>query len=681
MREEIKAQRLIKERLARTYPAFFARFGSLTEIQKKAMPQILRGEDLIIISPAASGKTEAVVAPLVESLLGMGKRGFSVLYVSPTRALVNDLYRRLFEPLGYLDLNLERKTGDHPQIDERKLPFMLLTTPESFDSLLCRHPRIFLTLEAVILDEIHLLDNTPRGDQLRVLLERLRLIKPDFKGYALSATVDDVALGDRYFPGAGIVQVTNRREIDAELLPGGNDWSERVVKRLQERGCDKALVFFNARSLAESGVKLFDRPPFSGRVWVHHASLTRPVRESVEAQMTRERCGILCCTSTLELGIDIGDVDAVVLYRPPFNVSSLLQRIGRGNRRRRNGLYMLGIYLDPWERLLFETMIDSAREGKLYDKRYTPCLSVIPQQIISYCFQRRRIGTTLDAVRRIFRTVVGTSPVVEKVFFHLVRTGILQERGNGVYFLTSTLERKVETGKIHSNIQEKSFGQYQVVDVSNGQEVGSVFFVLERFVLGGRTWEVVERKEKDKKLFVRACGALSFNTKVFEGTGTGGYSYRMAAVLKSRIFPGLRPEEFPYFIDGGQAYLVHFLGMTYNVVLTLALQVEGVAAVDMAGKVMTLPAKFVENGRFPLPGREAVKRVVQDHLRDFEDGLGSGAFFRYLPEDLQVEDHLLTLDIDGLFEFLDSIQLVRMAPAVVKALITEHLPGEKSIYE
>lgn len=676
MWNEIKEQRAVKAQLPRTYSAFFARFGMLTEVQMETIPRILKGENLVVISPAASGKTEAVVAPVVERLLGMGKKGFSVLYVSPTRALVNDLYRRLLEPIEYLGLKLERKTGDHPQIDERKLPFILITTPESLDSLLCRHPRIFKTLGAVILDEIHLLDNTPRGDQLRVLLERLRLINANFNGYALSATVDDVLIGERYFPGAGVVQVAKRREINAELLPGSKDWPARVVQRLTEQGCDKALVFFNARSLAESGVKLFDLPPFSGRVWVHHASLTRQVREEVEARMTRERSGILCCTSTLELGIDIGDVDAVVLFRPPFNVSSLLQRIGRGNRRRGNGLYMIGVYLDPWERLLFETFIDCAREGKLFDKRYTPCLSVLPQQIISYCFQRRRIGTTLESVRRIFQPLFGNSPVVEKVFSHLLQEGMLQERRGGVYFLTSALEHRVETGKIHSNIQEKSFGQYQVIDVTSGQEVGSVFFVFERFVLGGRSWEIVERKEKDKKLLVQPLGAVSSSTKVFEGTGTGGYFYRMAEVLKSRIFPGLKSGEFPYFFEGGQAYLVHLLGAVYGGILALALQAEGVAAVDMAGKVMMLPAARLPEGRFPLPGREALKRVVRDHLLEFEDSLGSGAFFRNLPVDLQIEDHLLTLDIDGLYEFLDSIQLVRMEPAVVKAQITEHMPGE-----
>ncbi|MEO0023382.1 MAG: DEAD/DEAH box helicase, partial [candidate division WOR-3 bacterium] len=139
---------------------------------------------------------------------------------SPTRALVNDLYRRLVEPLEYLGLKLERKTGDHPAIDEDRLPFMLLTTPESFDSLLCRHPRIFTSLKAVIIDEIHLLDNSPRGDQLRILLERLRLINPAVSCYALSATIDDERIGERYFPDGVVVKVANQREIDA-AAPGG----------------------------------------------------------------------------------------------------------------------------------------------------------------------------------------------------------------------------------------------------------------------------------------------------------------------------------------------------------------------------------------------------------------------------------------------------------------------------
>ncbi len=680
MPSSVEQQREIRTALAHTWQAFFARFGSLTEVQVKAIPEILQGNNLVLISPAASGKTEAVVAPVVERLLSQKSRNFSVLYISPTRALVNDLYRRLVEPLEYLGLKLERKTGDHPTIREKKLPFMLLTTPESFDSLLCRHPRIFSTLRVVILDEIHLLDNTPRGDQLRVLLERLRLINSNVNYYALSATIDDERIGERYFSNAKSVKVAKEREIEAEFIKAGPDWHGRVIELLKAQGCRKVLVFYNARSLAEAGVKLFDRAPFTGKVWVHHASLTRPVREEVEAKMNKERIGLLCCTSTLELGIDIGDVDAVVLFRPPFNVSSLLQRIGRGNRRSGNGLYMIGVYLDSWERLLFETFIDCARKGELYEKRYTPCLAILPQQIISYSFQRRRIGTTLDAIRRIFQPVYGSSPVVDKVFAHLLQEGILQEEAKGVFFLTDMTERKVELGKIHSNIQEKSFGQYQVIDITSGQEIGTVYFVLERFVLAGRSWETVERKEKDKKILVKPMQAVSTSTKVFEGTGTGGYFYRMAEVLKSRIFPGLKKGEFPFYIEGNRAYIVHLLGANYGGLLAAALQVEGRDAEDLAGKILITAGEGGSNTplgnmqRFPLPARNAIKAVVRTHLEMFEDSLGSGAFFDLLPEDLKVEDHFLTLDIDGLWEYLDSTQLVRMESPALRAQIGEHLP-------
>uniref|UniRef100_A0A7C1SDA5 DEAD/DEAH box helicase n=2 Tax=candidate division WOR-3 bacterium TaxID=2052148 RepID=A0A7C1SDA5_UNCW3 len=667
--------REIRQALRRTWHPFFSRFGSLTRVQLEAIPVILQGNNLVLISPAASGKTEAVVAPVVERLLAQGCRDFSVLYISPTRALVNDLYRRLAEPLEYLGLKLERKTGDHPAIDEDRLPFMLLTTPESFDSLLCRHPRIFTSLRAVIIDEIHLLDNSPRGDQLRILLERLRLINPSVSYYALSATIDDERIGERYFPAGVVVRVANQREIDARLLRAGRDWAGAVLERLIALGAHKVLVFFNARSLAEAGVRLFDRTPFTGRVWVHHASLTRQVREEVEARMNRERTGILLCTSTLELGIDIGDVDAVVLYRPPFNVSSLLQRIGRGNRRRGNGLVMLGVYLDSWERLLFETFIDLARQGRLYEKRYTPSLAVIPQQIVSYLFQRRRIGTTRDALRRIFAPVYGTSRVVEQVLDYLLEQGIVQTDRRGFLYPGEAISRRIETGRIHSNIQEKSFGQYEVIDTATGQQVGTVFFVLERFMLAGRSWEIVERREKEKRIFVKPLNTVSDSTKVFEGTGAGGYYYRLAEVLKSRIFPALAPEEFPYYTDGSRAFIFHLLGTTYGNLLAAALQVEGVDAEDLGGKVLTIRLPDDKDlHRMPLPGREALKAVVRAHRIEFEDSLGSGAFFDLLPEELQVEDHLLALDVDGLWAYLDTWKLVRMEVQAVRAQIAEHLP-------
>jgi ATP-dependent Lhr-like helicase len=669
------AERQIRAALPRTWHPFFSRFGRLTEVQVRSIPEILRGRNVVVISPAASGKTEAVVAPVVERLLPERRGRFSVLYVSPTRALVNDLYRRLVEPLEYLELRLARKTGDHPSIDESKLPFMLITTPESFDSLLCRHTRIFQDLSAVILDELHLLDNTPRGDQLRVLLERLRLVNAGIRCHALSATIDDLDIGRRYFADPVVVQVPGRREIDEELMPMGDGWPERVVKELQRRECRKVLCFFNARSYAEQYAKLLNRPPFTNRVWVHHASLTREAREDVEATMNREKSGLLCCTSTLELGIDIGDLDGVVLVRPPFNVSSLLQRLGRGNRRSRTNLQALGLYENSWERFLFETMFESAREGRLYEKSYTPALSVIPQQVSSYLFQRRRVGTTWDSLRRVLGPLAGSDVPIDRAFRQMIDSGEVVAGRPGIYFNGPVSEQRVETGKVHSNIQDKAFGNYDVFDITSGRQVGTVFFVFHHFVLAGRSWELVEHREKEKKVMVRPLAAVSSNTKVFEGTGTGGYSYRLAPVLKARLFPALSPHQFPYFRDGNQLMLVHLLGSTYGFILSEALSAQGRDTSDMDGKLFVLfggrSATKLES--FPAPTLTAVRDVVSGSLFRLEDSLGSGAFYRSLPEELQIEDHLLTLDIRGLLEFLKRLEPVELPAEEVATQIRRHL--------
>lgn len=668
----------VRRLLPRTWFPFFSRFGRLTEVQVRSIPLIVAGKNLVIISPSASGKTEAVTAPVVERVLQAVSRkpsavsGLAVLYVSPTRALVNDLYRRLQDPTQYLGLELARKTGDHPEIDEKKPPFILLTTPESLDSLLCRHTRIFTQVAAVILDELHLLDNTPRGDQLRVLLERLRLVNADVQFCALSATIDDEEIGRRYFPDPVVVKVELNREIEQVLLPMEDDWHERAVAELRNRRCRKALVFFNFRSWAESSAGLLEIPPFRNRVWVHHASLNRKVREEVEARMNQESIGLLCCTSTLELGIDIGDIDAVVLVRPPFNVSSLLQRVGRGNRRR-DSLFAVGFYTDGWERFLFDSFFDCCREGKLYEKRYTPSLSVIPQQIVSYMFQRRRVGTTMAALRKPFQAVYGQTRVLDTVFHHLVEQQAVVEQRPGIYFLSPKLEKQVEYGKIHSNIQDKSFGKYEVHDAETNRHLGTVFYLFRTFMLGGRAWELVEFREREGRIMVRPFREVGATTKVFEGTGTGGYGYRMAQVLKSRLFPDLAPLEFPCFQEGNQLFLVHFLGSTYGYILSEAFALQDVPAIDVDGKLLALPAAPEVPGAFPVPAEDSVRQVVRKNLARLEDSLGSGAFFRLLPPDLQVEDHLLALDIAGLLEFLGTVKPVELPAERVRVQMKVHL--------
>jgi ATP-dependent Lhr-like helicase len=665
----------VRRSLARTWFPFFSRFGRLTEVQDRTIPLVLQGRNVVVISPSASGKTEAIAAPLVERNLASGAGRFSVLYISPTRALVNDLYRRLKDPLEYLGLGLDRKTGDHPAVDEKRLPFMLVTTPESTDSLLCRHPAIFKQVSAVVLDELHLLDNSPRGDQLRVLLNRLRLINDHVQFCALSATIDDIGIGDRYFADGEVVKVDERRRIDHAMLSMEPDWQQKVVAELKARACHKVLCFFNSRSWAESASRELDIPPFRNRVWVHHASLSRKTREEIERTMNRERIGMLCCTSTLELGIDIGDIDGVVLVRPPFNVSSLLQRIGRGNRRQDADLFAVGLYTNGWERFLFDTFFESARAGLLYEKRYVASLSVIPQQIASYLYQRRRVGTTVRSLQRVFQGLYPDPEPIRRALDRLIEQDAVVTERPGVYQLGTKLEKQVRFGKIHSNIQQKSFGKYDVFEVSTKKLLGTVFFLFRTFVLSGRTWELVEFNEKDSAIMVRPSREVGATTEVFEGTGTGGYGYRMAQVLKSRLFPDLAPNQFPYYTEGGQKFVVHLLGDLYGFLLTEAFGIQGIGATDLDGKLLALANVEHDLLRFPVPELRSIREVVRKNIARLEDSLGSGAFLRMLPKDLQVDDHLLALDIDGLLRFLAEVRLVELPAGEVSERIRQRVGG------
>lgn len=651
--------REIKERLKRTWGPFFSRFGRFTPIQLLAIPRLLNRENVVVISPAATGKTEAVIAPIIENLFETKFQGLKLLYITPTRALVNDLFRRLEEPVKSLNLTIGRKTGDHPVIGKKNLPNILLTTPESFDSMLSRDPAIFINLSGIILDEIHLIDNTPRGDQLRILLNRLRRIlinaNNKFLQYsALSATIDDINIGARYFDNPQVCLLKSPREIEYILLPAQN-FIKEIFKIVEIRQIKKILAFFNARSFAESFSQKFRIPPFEDRIFVHHASLPRSKREEVERYMNQsDRC-ILFATSTLELGVDIGDVDAIVLYRPPFNISSLLQRVGRGNRRTDN-LFAIGVYIDNWEKMLFETFFDCARKGELYEKRYQPLLSIIPQQIYSYLYQRRRIGTTIKSLYQIFNPIYPEA-VVKEVFKKLLNDGVIKETRPGIYFLSDKLENKIAYGKIHSNIAEKSFGEYDVYDTNSGALVGRIYYLPEMFILGGRCWKKMEVLEREKKVYAQCIGEGPEFSKIFEGKGAGNYNYILSVILKARFFPLLKPEELPVFYDGKNSYIFHLFGSLYGFIIAESLAEEGIDAIDVEGKILILQNFQMPDDRFPIPELKSIKKVVSENIVRFEDALGSGAFFYDLPQDLQIQDHILALDISGFIEFLHDLRL------------------------
>lgn len=322
--------------------AFFGAFADLRPMQKAAIASLCGGRNVVLSAGTGSGKTEAVVAPLTSRYRKEAIRNEStfLVYVSPTKALVNDLHRRLSGPLERLGLRLSVRHGDRNDLLNKPPHHVILTTPESLGILITDRHSCLESLRAVVLDEVHLLYNTQRGQMTAILLHRLnRMLPAPVQFAAISATVGDLGqlrhflVGDRQT--ADLLPFPGSRQIDADIRTLGSP-SEltQLLDRLMHAPRRKLLIFAQSRREVEelAGV-IKATPSLENLVVTHHSSLAPEVRQDAERWFGSEAKAICVSTSTLELGIDIGDIDAVVLYGPTYSMESLLQRIGRSNRR------------------------------------------------------------------------------------------------------------------------------------------------------------------------------------------------------------------------------------------------------------------------------------------------------------------------------------------------------------
>jgi ATP-dependent Lhr-like helicase len=316
-------------------------FSSLSDAQKQAIPLIHDKKNIILIAPTGTGKTESAMFPVFDGLLSLpAGGGFKAIYITPLRSLNRDILSRMEWWCSELGLRVGVRHGDTPMGERRKQalspPDLLITTPETLQALfmgkvLRKH---LAGVKYVIVDEIHELAGSKRGAQLAVALERLHVYAGNFQRIGLSATVgnpEDIAT---YFCGSRpceIVQVPVAKHLDISVTYVGDDFrhqSEVLARSLKRDG--STLVFVNTRVTAEAlGHALFNR----GDVEVHHGSLSKEVRIDAEERFKRGEIRTLICTSSMELGIDIGRVDHVIQFGSPREVARLVQRVGRAGHQ------------------------------------------------------------------------------------------------------------------------------------------------------------------------------------------------------------------------------------------------------------------------------------------------------------------------------------------------------------
>ena len=401
------------EWLPNTYRAFFGGFVHLHPVQRQAIAPILAGRDLVLQSATGSGKTEAVLAPCIERLIRSGRTD-AVLYVVPTRALAIDLERRLTPVLGQrLGLQLGIRTGDVKRAGGGR-PDLVLTTPESLDVLTgsanADLQRFMQRVRTVIIDEVHPFLHQYRGRQLACLLNRLeRRTGRRLQKIALSATIADVDAVIHFFGfGSDAVRLisTVQRHIEPHLVHLKREQDEIVslLDDLHHRwGYRKILMFANSRGQCDRLFALTNqRGCFRGISELHYSNLKPRERRAVEDRFRRRDRSLCIATSTLELGIDIGDVDGVLLFEPPDSVSAFLQRIGRSNRRE-STTHFWGICRGEraGEQLLrFLGLLRLAGQGVVEQPRPNAFPSVMLQQVLSCLYEKKIIS--LPSVQDLF---------------------------------------------------------------------------------------------------------------------------------------------------------------------------------------------------------------------------------------------------------------------------------------
>ena len=359
----------------------------------------------LLIAPTGGGKTLAGFLPSLVELSGDTHTGLHTLYVSPLKALAADIKRNLRGPVDEMGLpiRIEDRTGDTPASRKKAQrvdpPHILLTTPESLALLLSYEdaPRMFAGLSRIVVDEIHALADSKRGDQLVLALSRLQSICPNLRRVGLSATVEDPAaiasLLARHPDPCAVLTAdpgppADIRMLRTEVPPpwSGGGAAYAVPAVLEEvRRHKTTLIFHNTRAQAEIFFRNLwlantDNLPIA----IHHGSLEREQRQKVEAAIVRGELRAIVCTGTLDLGIDWGDVDLIIQVGAPKNVKRLVQRIGRANHRYNAPSKAILVPANRFEVVECVAALEAAQVGDLDgDPRGSGPLDVLCQHILT----------------------------------------------------------------------------------------------------------------------------------------------------------------------------------------------------------------------------------------------------------------------------------------------------------
>ena len=503
----------------------------LTLIQGKSYRLLLRGKSALLVAPTGSGKTEAAVIPLFTRLASNiskpkdSANGIRMLYITPMRALNRDIFRRIISYAEAEGLKADLRHGDTPQSARARMllnpPDVLITTPETLGIILAsrKFSKFLSELEIVVVDEVHEILGSERGAHLMVSLERLRRIakNKEIIRVGLSATVGDLNEAASFLVGTNqrcaIINDTasRRHEIGVQFVSGNlSNVATSILEYIKEqKGEDKStLVFTNTRDEAEFlGAVLKAKSP-DMPVEVHHGSLSRESRETTESSLRGGNAGIVVCTSSLELGLDIGAVNLVIQVGSPRQSVKLIQRIGRSRHKIREsavGRIVTNRLDDELEgKAIVERIEKSSLEVTTVQQKP---LDVVAHHLAGLALEESSIS--IDDVLSLLRNAY---PFRDLTREDLDSVASILERQGIIHYDTERIKRRgPRTYQYYfSNISMiPDIQQFDVIDISTKKVVGRLdqVFVGEYgeagkpFVLKGNSWRIVSIDDDKKVLY------------------------------------------------------------------------------------------------------------------------------------------------------------------------------------
>lgn len=511
-----------------------------SEIQKLAIPAILEGKNILVIAPTGTGKTYAAVLPIFDLFLSARSMekpvGISLLYITPLRALNRDLLRRLSEIGKDLDIDVQVRHGDTVASVRTKQakfpPNMLITTPETLQAILPgkRMREHLKHVKWVIVDEIHELATDKRGTQLAVALERLRqLTGREFQRIGLSATIGEEDKVARFLAGTSrevkTIKSSELRMFDVTVeyvTPTKDDYKEadrlgipapaiaRVRKIIGLISKQRStLVFTNTREHAEALGSQISALNSELPVKVHHGSLSREIREEVEKGFQEGTVKSVICTSSLELGIDIGTVDFIIQYMSPREATRLIQRVGRSGHRIRG--VPKGCIIAGWADDILEssTIVNRAKNEELERvKIHENALDVLAHQIIGMLLDSKQMK--LEEVYRIVRNsypyrdlspedLMAVVKQLENLRLLRLREDSIQPRypkAFRYYYSNLSVIPDVKKYTVFDFIRKRRIGVLDQEFVAKRCSSGT------EFIMHGQTWRVISVNETDLSIEV-----------------------------------------------------------------------------------------------------------------------------------------------------------------------------------